>query len=58
MHQISPGGFAIAIGILAVVWIFLPYNSRVPFAFIMIAGALAATQAPAHYVQQLFSYVK
>jgi hypothetical protein len=58
MHEISPGGFALALVILTVVWIFLPPEMRVPLAIVLILGALAATRAPVHYIQQFFSYLK
>ena len=51
MHEISPGGFALALGILVVVWIFLPPQVRLPLAIVLILGALAATKAPVHTIE-------
>lgn len=58
MHQISPGGFALALVLLAVIWIFLPPKARVPLAIILIMAALASTQAPVHTIQRLTEYLK
>lgn len=53
MHTISPGGFALALALLVVVWILLPDATRLPVAFLLIAGALAWTGDPAGTVQSL-----
>lgn len=58
MHQISPGGFALALMILTVVWIFLPENARVPLAMVLIMGALAADKRPSEYVNKFFRNLK
>lgn len=58
MHQVSPGGFALALVVLTIVWIFLPPEARAPLAIILILGALASTQAPAHTIQKFFSLIK
>lgn len=58
MHLISPGGFALAIVILVVVWIFLPPEARAPLAIILILGALAASKHPAEYVNKIREYLK
>lgn len=59
MHQISPGGFALAVGILVVVWAFLPPTARAPLALVLIFGALAADKRPAATVKRFFgTYLK
>jgi len=58
MHRISPGGFALALVILTMVWMMLPENSRVPLFIVLVMGALAATQAPAHTIKKFFGMLK
>lgn len=58
MHQVSPGGFALALVLLIAVWLFLPNAARLPLAIILILGALSASKAPAHYIEKFFSLVK
>lgn len=58
MQRISPGGFALAVALLVVLWAFLPPAARAPLALVLIAGALAADRRPAAYVNRFFSYLK
>lgn len=58
MHEISPGGFALALGILVVIWVFLPDKARGPLALLLILGALILTKAPVHYVNRFFGMLK
>ena len=58
MHTISPAGFALALVILIVIWIYLPPAARAPLAIVLILGALASTQAPAHTIQRFFANLK
>ena len=58
MQRISPGGFALALVILTVVWFTLPDNARIPLFIVLVMGALAATQAPVHTVNRFFGMLK
>lgn len=58
MHRISPGGFAIALVILAVVWFALPEAARIPLFIVLVMGALAATHAPVHTIEKFFSQLR
>lgn len=58
MQRISPGGFALALVILAVVWFALPEAARIPLFIVLVMGALAATQAPVHTIQKFFGMLK
>ncbi len=58
MHRISPAGFALALVVLTIVWMMLPDNARLPLFFVLVMGALAATQAPVHTIQKFFGMLK
>jgi hypothetical protein len=58
MHRISPGGFAIALALLVVIWIFLPNAARLPLAIVLVFGALAASKAPEHTIDRFFALLK
>ena len=58
MQRISPGGFALALVILAVVWFALPEAARIPLFIVLVMGALAATQAPVHTINRFFGLLK
>ena len=58
MTRVSPGGFALALLILTIVWFALPENARVPLFVVLVMGALAATKAPVHTIQRFFDNVR
>lgn len=58
MQRISPGGFALALVILTVVWFALPENARIPLFIVLVMGALAATRAPVHTIDRFFGLLK
>lgn len=58
MQRISPGGFALALVILTVVWFVLPENARIPLFIVLVMGALAATHAPVHTIDKFFGMLK
>ena len=58
MQRISPGGFALALVILTVVWFTLPDAARIPLFIVLVMGALAATHAPVHTIEKFFSQLK
>ena len=58
MQRISPGGFTIALVILAVVWFALPEAARIPLFIVLVMGALAATHAPVHTIDKFFGMLK
>ena len=58
MQRISPGGFALALVILTIVWFSLPDTARIPLFIVLVMGALAATQAPVHTINRFFGMLK
>ena len=58
MGNVSPRGFALALAVLAVLWLFLPAGARLPLAVVLILGALAATQAPVHTIQAFTRWLR
>jgi hypothetical protein len=58
MKRISPAGFALALVILAIVWMALPNNARLPLFIVLVMGALAATHAPVHTINKFFGLLK
>lgn len=58
MNRISPGGFALALVILSIVWFSLPEAARVPLFIILVMGALAATGAPKQTIDRFFGLLK
>jgi hypothetical protein len=58
VKRISPGGFALALVILTVVWFTLPEDARIPLFVVLVMGALAATQAPVHTVNKFFGMLR
>lgn len=58
MQRISPGGFALALVILTVVWFTLPDAARIPLFIVLVMGALAATHAPVHTIEKFFGMLR
>lgn len=58
MQPISPKGFAIAIGILVLLWIILPDSARVPLAIVLILGALAMTRQGPELINRVRGLLK
>jgi hypothetical protein len=58
MTRISPGGFALALVLLTIVWMALPDNARIPLFIVLVMGALAATKAPVHTIDKFFGMLR
>lgn len=56
--MVSPGGFAIAIGVLIVVWLFLPDKVRPWLAVLLVLSVLGASGKPRETIDRFFALIK